>query len=182
MAAGDEPLTARGLVLRDERNDDEAFLRELYASTRLDELAPVRWSPAQTDAFLRMQFDLQRMHYRRHYADASFRVVVLDGRPIGRVYVHYKHEDVRILDISLLPDARGKGIGRSLLETVFKEAARLDAPVTLHVAVGNRAQRLYERLGFRIVKQDAATFFMERPRYAPGTDIISNHSIDAPGA
>ena len=152
-----------GLVLRDERDEDEAFLRTLYASTRRDELASVGWSPAQTDAFLRMQFDLQRAHYRRHYTDGSFLIVVIDGRPVGRLYVHYTRQDVRVLDISLVPEVRGKGIGCWLVGKVLDDAAQLEAPVTLHVAVGNPARRLYERLGFRIVSQDALNLFMERP-------------------
>ena len=128
----------------------------------MDELAHVGWSPAQADAFLRMQFDLQRAHYRRHYPDASFLIVLLDGRPIGRLYVHYTPQDVRVLDIALVPDARGNGIGRWLLEKVLEEAARLAAPVTLHVGLGNPARRLYERLGFRAVSQDALNLLMER--------------------
>jgi ribosomal protein S18 acetylase RimI-like enzyme len=155
------PLIDR-LVLRPEQNEDEAFLRELYASTRIDELAHVGWSAAQADGFLRMQFDFQRAHYRRHYADASFRIVVLDGRNIGRLYVHYTRQDVRLMDIALMPGARGNGIGRCLLERVIEEASRLAAPVTLHVALGNPARRLYERLGFRVVTQDALNLFMER--------------------
>jgi GNAT superfamily N-acetyltransferase len=152
-----------GLVLRDERNEDEAFLRELYASTRIEELASVGWTPAQADGFLRMQFDLQRTQYRRHYPDASFLIVVLDGRPIGRLYVHYTPHDVRVLDVCLVPDMRRKGVGRWLIETVIEKAGRLSAPVTLHVALGNPARRLYERLGFRVVTQDAMNLFMERP-------------------
>jgi GNAT superfamily N-acetyltransferase len=157
----DPPGTVDGVVLRPERNEDEAFLRELYASTRIDELASAGWSPAQTGEFLRMQFDLQRTHYRRHYPDASFLIVVIDSRPIGRLYVHYTRQDVRVLDIALVPDARGKGIGRGLLQTVLEQAARLGAPVTLHVALGNPARRLYERLGFRAVTEDALNLFME---------------------
>jgi GNAT superfamily N-acetyltransferase len=157
----DARLTAAGIVLRPERDEDEMFLRELYASTRIDELASAGWSPAQTDGFLRMQFDLQRTHYRRHYPDASFLIVVRDGRPIGRLYVHYSRHDVRVIDISLVPEMRGQGVGHRLLASVLDEAGRLGAPVTLHVAVGNPARRLYERLGFRIVKQDELNLFME---------------------
>lgn len=151
------------LVLRGERQQDEAFLRTLYASTRADELAYVPLDAAQVDAFLRMQFDLQRAHYRRHFPAASFLIVELDGRPIGRLYVHYTPADVRVLDIALMPDRRGQGVGTWLLEKVIAEAARLGAPVTLHVAVGSVARRLYERLGFRIVREDAMNHFMERP-------------------
>jgi GNAT superfamily N-acetyltransferase len=159
----DDGSIVEGLVLRDERTDDETFLRELYASTRSDELAGIGWSPAQVEGFLRMQFDLQRTHYRKHFADGRFLIVVRDGRPIGRLYVSYTPADVRILDIALLPDVRGNGVGRRLLEHVIDNAARLGAPVTLHVAFGNRAQRLYERLGFRPLKHDGMNLFMERP-------------------
>ena len=109
-----------------------------------------------------MQFDLQRAHYRRHFADASFLIVVLDGTPIGRLYVHYAPQHVRVLDIALVPEARGKGLGRRLLESVIEQAARLAAPVTLHVTVRNPARHLYERLGFRVISEDAMHVFMER--------------------
>ena len=157
------PSIADGLVLRDERKDDDAFLRQLYASTRADELAIVDWTPAQMAGFLRMQFDLQRAHYRHHFATARFLIVERDGRPIGRLYVNYAPDDVRVLDIALMPDARGNGVGRRLMEDVIERAARLGAPVTLHVAVGSPALRLYERLGFLIVRQDPMNLFMERP-------------------
>jgi ribosomal protein S18 acetylase RimI-like enzyme len=156
-------LIDEGLVLRDEHDEDEAFLRELYASTRADEIASVGWSAVQADAFLRMQFDLQRRHYRHHFAGTSFQIVELDDRRIGRLYVDYTPRDVRVLDIALMPDARGKGIGRRLLEHVIAQASLRGAPVTLHVALQNRARRLYERLGFRIVAEDAMNLFMERP-------------------
>jgi GNAT superfamily N-acetyltransferase len=109
-----------------------------------------------------MQFDLQRAHYLRHFAGASFQIILLDDRPIGRLYVNYALSDVRVMDISLTPDARGNGIGRRLLEKVLEEAGRLGAPVTLHVGVGNPARRLYERLGFHIVSDDGMNVLMER--------------------
>ena len=107
---------------------------------------------------------MQRAHYRRHYAGAAFLIVERESRPIGRLYVHYAPADVRVLDIALVPDARGKGIGRRLLEDVIAEADRLAAPVSLHVSVGSPAQRLYERLGFRALKEDPMNVFMERRR------------------
>jgi ribosomal protein S18 acetylase RimI-like enzyme len=66
-----------------------------------------------------------------------------------------------VLDICLVPEMRGNGIGSWLLENVVEQAARLAAPVTLHVAVGNPARRLYERIGFRVVTQDPLNLFME---------------------
>ena len=118
---------------------------------------------AQVDALLRMQFDAQRAHYHHQYPKASLQIVLLDGTAAGRLYVNYTSEDVRVIDISLLPAVRGKGFGRSLLTRVFEEADRLGAPVTLHVAVNNPARRLYDRLGFCYVADDGVNVFMRRP-------------------
>ena len=66
---------------------DEQFLYQVYASTRQEELAQVPWSDAQKEAFLRMQFAAQHLHYQQHYADAAFSILELQGEPIGRLYV-----------------------------------------------------------------------------------------------
>jgi ribosomal protein S18 acetylase RimI-like enzyme len=146
---------------RPEQQDDEAFLYALYASTRAGEMALTDWDDAQKDAFLRMQFGFQTTHYRRHYGDASFQIILLDGRPIGRLYVHYRPRDVRLMDIALVPEHRGTGIGQWIVGNLLEEAARLHTPVTLHVEPYNRALRLYERLGFRTVEQRDMNLFME---------------------
>ena len=134
----------------------------LYASTRDDLTGIAGWNQPQLDALLRMQFDAQRVQYNRQYPQASFQIVLLDGTTVGRLYVNYTPEEVRLIDISLLPDVRGHGIGRSLLERVIAEADRLGAPVTLHVAVRNPARRLYERLGFCALTEDGVNIFMQR--------------------
>jgi hypothetical protein len=73
-------MSTHDLTLRPIGPDDEAFLREVYAGTRADELALVDWGSEEKRAFLRMQFDAQRAHYEEHYAGASFDVVLVGGR------------------------------------------------------------------------------------------------------
>jgi ribosomal protein S18 acetylase RimI-like enzyme len=158
--AGALPLAGR-LRFRPEEAEDEVFLRGLYASTRADEMALTGWDPAQTNAFLGMQFDLQRTHYRQHYSDASFLAILLDGRPIGRLYVHYGPREVRLMDIALLPECRGHGVGGWIVRNLLAEAARSGTPVTLHVEPYNRALRLYQRAGFQVVEQSDTNLFME---------------------
>ena len=52
------------------------------------------------------------------------------------------------MDIALLPEYRGRGIGTALLEELLVEADATGRRVTIHVERFNPARRLYERLGF----------------------------------
>ena len=95
-----------------------------------------------------MQFDAQDTEYRRHYPDGAFDVIEVDGRPAGRLYVDRRPDDIRIVDIALLPELRGAGVGGRLLARADRRGARRRAAVSIHVEIHNRGGRLYERLGF----------------------------------
>lgn len=144
-------MTEAPPALRPAAPGDEAFLFDVYASTRQEELALVDWDQGQKDAFLQMQFAAQDRHYREHYASASFDVVLVDGRPVGRLYVARSASEIRVVDIALLPEHRRLGIGRALIEALLAEANEAGKPVTIHVEQFNPAQSLYLRLGFRPV-------------------------------
>jgi ribosomal protein S18 acetylase RimI-like enzyme len=136
------------VTLRPARPEDRELLLAVYASTRVEELAPVPWTEEQKAAFLKMQFEAQDVDYRRNYADAEFSVIEVDGAPAGRLYVHRRPDEIRLIDIALLPAFRGRGIGTSLLSRLFDEATASDVPVTIHVEIHNPARALYDRLGF----------------------------------
>jgi ribosomal protein S18 acetylase RimI-like enzyme len=138
-----------GSRLRPVTDGDRLFLLELYADVRAAELARVPWDDATKRAFVTQQFAAQDAHYRRHYPGATLDVVEVDGAPAGRLYVHRGERDVRIMDIALAPEYRGRGIGTALLRAVMAEAGA--RTVSIHVEANNPARRLYERLGFRPV-------------------------------
>jgi ribosomal protein S18 acetylase RimI-like enzyme len=149
------------ISFRPETLEDEAFLAKLYATTRDIEMALTGWDAAQQEAFLRMQFQFQTTHYRQHYGDALFQIILRDNAPIGRIYLHYGPSQIRLMDIALLPEYRRSGIGSSILENLLREAAQLGKPVTLHVERFNPALRLYERLGFRMIEDLGINLYME---------------------
>jgi ribosomal protein S18 acetylase RimI-like enzyme len=122
----------------------------------------VPWDDAQKDAFLRRQFAAQAAWWGEHYADASFDVVVVDGEPAGRLYVHRGERELRIVDIALLPEYRGSGVGTSLLGNLLAEADAAGKSVTIHVERLNPALRLYERLGFTLAEDKGVYLFLER--------------------
>jgi ribosomal protein S18 acetylase RimI-like enzyme len=121
----------------------------LYGSTRVEELEPTGWSDAEKQAFLRQQFEAQDRHYREHYPQASFQVIEVDGRPAGRLYVARGAREIRLMDVALLPQHRGRGVGSRLIRDLIEEGVRSARFVSIHVEVFNPARHLYERLGFR---------------------------------
>jgi ribosomal protein S18 acetylase RimI-like enzyme len=145
---------------------DREFLYRVYASTRAEELAIVPWDDAQKDAFLRMQFDAQDQWYREQYPRASYEVIVVDGEPAGRLYLNRGEVEIRIVDVALLPEHRGSGVGTSLLRDLIAEADATGKRLTIHVERMNPALRLYERLGFSVAEDKGVYLFLERrPAY-----------------
>jgi ribosomal protein S18 acetylase RimI-like enzyme len=127
----------------------------------------VPWDDAAKEEFLRMQFDAQDRAYREQNPDGSFDVITRDGVPAGRLYVSRRATEIRIVDIALLPEHRGAGVGTGLLRELIAEGERSGKPVTIHVERGNRARTLYERLGFVQVAENGVYALMERPADRP---------------
>ena len=137
------------ITFRPETDDDVEFLYRLYASTREDELKNVEWSDEQREIFLRQQFNAQRTHYHGNYEGAEYRLILENGTPIGRLYLHGRPDDLRVMDIALLPEHRGRGIGGILMKELLDENAAAGRAVSIHVEIFNPAIRFYERLGFK---------------------------------
>jgi RimJ/RimL family protein N-acetyltransferase len=162
-----EEIPARAasrVTLRPAAGEDEEFLVQVYASTRAEELARVPWSEAQRSAFVRMQFDAQLLHYRTHNPAATYDIILLDGQAIGRLYVARRGYEIRILDITLLPEHRGAGVGTFLLKELMSEAAHANLPLNIYVESYNRSRGLFERLGFKKVDRpddDGVNYLLE---------------------
>ena len=120
------------------------------------------WDEATKRRFLRMQFEAQDRWYREQMPDTSFDVVLVGGEPAGRLYVDRREDEIRIVDIALLPEHRGHGIGTRLLRQLLAEADATATRVTIHVERFNPALRLYERLGFREIADRGVYLLLER--------------------
>ena len=136
--------------------DDELFLLEVYASTRLEELELTQWDETQRAAFVRMQFNAQRHHYEVNFPEAEHQIIVNNGERVGRLYIARLERTIRILDITILPARRNAGIGTSLLTEILKESRETAKPVHIYVESFNPSMRLFERLGF--IKADSSDF------------------------
>ncbi len=142
----DDPIT-----LRTARPADHDFLVALYTSTRADEFAQLGWPVEMERTFMKMQFDAQRSDYERRHPGALCDIVELRRCPVGRLWVAQDARSLTVLDITIMAELRGQGIGTACLQRELRRADLAGLDVELQVVVGNPAQRLYERLGFRPV-------------------------------
>jgi ribosomal protein S18 acetylase RimI-like enzyme len=158
------------ITLRPVEPGDEMLLYQVYASTREAELALTDWTDEQKAAFVQMQFAAQHSHYQEYYPDAAFLVILADGQPVGRLYVDRWPDQIRVVDIAVLPEYRNAGIGTALLKGLIDEATKAGKPLTIHVEQYNPALRLYERLGFTQIGERGVYYLMEwRP---PGAESV----------
>jgi ribosomal protein S18 acetylase RimI-like enzyme len=146
---------------RPQNDADRPFLAMLYASTREAEMAVVPWDDEQKQKFVEWQFEAQSAHYREHYAEADFLVIEQDGTAIGRLYIDRGPLEIEIVDIALLPQYRGTGLGAGLLRDILREGEESGKPVTIYVEHFNPARHLYDRLGFQHVDTNGIYHLMK---------------------
>lgn len=139
---------------------DSEFLYRVYASTRED-VNLSDWSRQQKEEFLRMQFRAQHNHYRQRFPEAEYSVVLLGEQSIGCLYVDRGPDEIRILDIALLAEHRGGGIGSQIVQALLNEAITVGKPVRIHVLRGNAALHLYDHLGFQKTGDTGVYHLME---------------------
>ena len=158
----------RVVVLRPVAPGDDDFLLGVYASAREQELAQAEWAEGQKEQFLRWQFDLQRREYEGRFPDAEYDLILVDGRPAGRIWVGSDPGQIRLLDIALLPEFQNHGVGRLLLLDLIERARREGKPLRHMVFTLNPdAHRFYERLGFVVIEDFDAYKHME---WRPSSD------------
>jgi ribosomal protein S18 acetylase RimI-like enzyme len=150
-------------VLRPIGPDDREFLFQLYASTRQEEFAGVGLDRAQLEALLRMQWSAQQRWYETAYAPAE-NFIVMDGEvPVGRIIVQHGATAAILVDISLMPEHRRRGIGSLLIRDLIEQCSRKKVSLRLQVLRTNPAVQLYLRLGFTRTGEDGMYLQMERP-------------------
>jgi len=156
LASASPPLV--GLGMRPIAFADHDFLCSLYVSTRLHEVAATGWPDIESKRFLEQQFEFQHRYYQEHYVAADFLLLTRDTRPVGRLYWWESDRQggrgehrASLIDMSLLADERGRGVGSALLSLMVDHADRAGRVVELHVEATNPALRLYRRFGFEPV-------------------------------
>lgn len=137
---------------------------EVYASTRLEELEGFGWDDNQKRAFINMQF----LARERSQPRVDSKIILLNGRAVGRMLVDRTETPMVLRDIALLTEYRNAGIGSRLIQELMTEAAHAGKPIRLHVVATSPAVLLYERLGFRRTGDEAGAAYLEM-NWVPAT-------------
>jgi ribosomal protein S18 acetylase RimI-like enzyme len=149
-------MTAPTYALRPSTDDDYAFLESLHNATMRDVVTQVwGWDDAVQQALFRRNFDPSRSQ-----------IVVVDEVPAGVIAIERRDDAWFLANIEIAPAHQSRGLGAQLIGAILAQAHAAGLPVTLQVLKVNRAQHLYERLGFVVTGSTETHFLMraEPPR------------------
>jgi ribosomal protein S18 acetylase RimI-like enzyme len=150
------------IKLRPAEEKDDSFIETVYRSTREDELKTTNWTEQQKWAFIKMQSMAQLAEYKTKFPGAAFEVIIYKKQDAGRFYTWENENEIRLIDITLLPPFRGKGIGAFLLGELIKRSNKVQKKISLHVDPVNPVLKLYQRSGFIHIKNNGRHYYMER--------------------
>jgi ribosomal protein S18 acetylase RimI-like enzyme len=156
-------LTNPSIRLREIDQKDMVALLEIYASTRQEEMERLPgWTDTMKQEFVKSQFQAQHKYYQQNYAGGNFWVIESRKKSIGRLYLHenFQERGVRIIDITIRPEHRNRGIGKGILEDLMKISAGLGRPLSIHVESFNPAKNLYTRLGFKKISETNGVYHL----------------------
>ena len=140
---------------------DQDFLFDVFCSARAELIESLDLPDFQKAQLMRIQFQAQISAYKNQYPNADFDLLMVDGKSAGNLYAQRGPDNFVLIDITLLPEQRNKGIGGTLVWQLLEEARAAGKTLNAHVRKGNPAWRLWERLGFRIVSDDGVYYAIE---------------------
>lgn len=154
-------VSRTAIVLTPATSEDNAFLLRLYQSSRGDDLRELGWSEDRISEFLQMQHEAQRAFLATDYPNIVDQIVSLEGEAVGRLAVEQRPDEIRLIDIALVPEYRNHGLGSHLIRQIQDHAQSARLPLRVQVIRFNRAVGLFERLGFTRTSETGALFQME---------------------
>jgi ribosomal protein S18 acetylase RimI-like enzyme len=151
------------IELRPVNKEDELFIEKVYRSTREGELTLTNWPEEQKQAFMMMQSMAQEAEYKTKFPGAEFQIILYKKYEAGRLYTWEGENEIRLIDITVLPSFRKKGIATFLLKELIRKSEKKNKKVSLHVDPVNPALQLYLRLEFIHISNNGRFYYMERP-------------------
>ena len=142
---------------------DADILLQIYASTRDKDALLMGWEKEVWAAFIRQQFELQHTQYMANYSQPSFDLILVNAEPAGRLYVDRQAQEIRVIDIALLPNYRRRGVGGKLLRGLLDEAQTSGRFLGLHVERDNPILAYYQRLGFQLEADRGVYLYLRSP-------------------
>lgn len=138
--------------LRAAKKSDYDFVKGLYVATMEPLLTALdAWNTERNIA-----------SFNQTYRVGEASIVVVAGKDIGWFQLHPGKNDLSLHQIHLKPGYHNRRIGTHIIEALIRRAETEGKKLTLSVVRGNRALRLYRRLGFAIIDEDDTKFHLSR--------------------
>ena len=154
-------------------SEDALLLYELFSTSRAVEFAAMGLTGEQYRPLLEMQYRGRAMTCAAQYPEAEDWIVCMEyGTAVGNYLLAGTSAGPRMIDLAVLPQWRGKGIGTQVLRQAAHRSAAAGEILSLRVMKGNQAMRLYTRVGFQVASEDETSCEMiwqpppERPKTA----------------
>jgi ribosomal protein S18 acetylase RimI-like enzyme len=134
-------------------DEDRAFLFGLFSLTMRNVIEST-WGWNET---------WQLAEFDRRFAAYEVSTIRSGVERIGGLFLEATPQSLHIHEIQVMPEYQRRGIGTAVMQTIIARARAHELAVTLTVVPANsRAQRFYERLGFRVVSVEAPFIRMQR--------------------
>ena len=137
---------------------DEPFLRDLCFDVRRDEFGLAGLPEAALNTLLTIQYAAQKQSYESNYPEAENSIIELEDEKVGRLLITRDEGKIHLVDIAILRGFRGRGIGSVVLGRLKSEAEMIGLSV---FKTNFGAINLYQRHGFKVVRDNEAYFEME---------------------
>lgn len=142
----------------------QSFAYRLFAQDKLAQFAAIGMPQPQAENLVQMQWRGRNLTYATQYPGAEDCVIFLeDGTPVGHYLLQKTPRNSHLVDLAVLPEWRGQGIGTQALRQIVQQTA--GAALSLRVEKKNPARNLYTRLGFVVVGEDELSYemFLRQP-------------------
>jgi GNAT superfamily N-acetyltransferase len=152
------------LTLRDEDQGDRALVRHLFETGLGAHLFCCGLPSIAVGQLITQQLVARERGHAANHPLARRHIVSEGRRPVGRLSIDRAAHPWYLVDLTVLPDARGRGIASELLAGLKAEARAAGVAIELHVAEDSPALRLYLRNDFVVTAAEGPDL---RMRWAP---------------
>ena len=104
----------------------------------------------------------QAEKFSQQWKQTQVRVITLNGLDVGWLQSFTEGDALFLGQLFVERTHQRRGIGTEVMKRLLQEAEGLNQAVRLDVVKINPAMRLYERLGFRVIGEEARKFYMRR--------------------
>lgn len=87
--------------------------------------------------------------HRNNFDINTVKIIIANGRRVGFIKLVHEASFLAVSHFCIEPEFQNYEIGTSVMKKVLVIARNQNLRVLLNVLIGNRASRLYERLGFK---------------------------------